>query len=301
MSIRVFAFPGVFFLAFVFAPSANADLIITGVFDGPLDGGEPKVIELYAAADIADLSRYGAGGANNGGGSDGVELVLGGSASKGDFIYIVDDNSDSAPGEEFVDYFGFAPALFFDSSSGIGSGPAAINGDDAVELFLDVTGAFSGGETVIDVFGDINLSGSGTAWDYLDGWAYRIDDTGPDGSVFDAGSWTFSGINANDGKTTNSGPNAFPIGSYSLSYGAGMLPEPSSSLLMLAGVLGLLLLGSRVRGRSGRDRLFTDSAAGRSRCVEIRMVSSGQGSAQSSAICRPLEKLHETPWVEPGR
>ena len=36
-------------------------------------------------------------------------------------------------------------------------------GDDAIELFYNTT----------DVFGDINTDGSGQAWDYLDGWAYR--------------------------------------------------------------------------------------------------------------------------------
>lgn len=34
------------------------DLMITGVFDGPLTGGSPKVLELYAVNDIADMSVY---------------------------------------------------------------------------------------------------------------------------------------------------------------------------------------------------------------------------------------------------
>jgi plastocyanin len=46
------------------------DLLISGVFDGPLPGGQPKGIELYVINDIADLSVYGVGSANNGGGSD---------------------------------------------------------------------------------------------------------------------------------------------------------------------------------------------------------------------------------------
>ena len=56
-----------------------------------------------------------------------------------------------------------------------------INGDDAIELFQD--------GNVIDVFGDI--SGSNEPWDYENGWAYRNSATGPDGSAFSLGSWSF--------------------------------------------------------------------------------------------------------------
>ena len=38
------------------AGSASGNLIITGVFDGGLPGGEPKVVELYATSAIADRS-----------------------------------------------------------------------------------------------------------------------------------------------------------------------------------------------------------------------------------------------------
>ncbi len=66
---------------------------------------------------------------------------------------------------------------------------------------------------VVDVFGDIATDGSGTAWDYLDGWAYRNDGTGPDGSTFTIGNWTFSGINALEGGTTNATVTSpFPAG-----------------------------------------------------------------------------------------
>ena len=68
-----------------------------------------------------------------------------------------------------------------------------INGDDAVELFKD--------SLVFDIFGDINVDGTGQPWDHLDGWAYRVDDTGPDDSTFVLANWTFSGVNGLDGDT----------------------------------------------------------------------------------------------------
>jgi len=156
-------------------------LKINGVIDGPLSGGIPKAIELLATADIADLSIYGIGSANNGGGSDGQELTLSGTASTGDFIYVASE----APG--FTSFFGFAP----DFTGNV----AAINGDDAIELFRN--------NMVIDTFGEIDVDGTGQAWEYLDGWASRVPGTDADGAAFNPANWTFSGRNALDGETSN--------------------------------------------------------------------------------------------------
>jgi hypothetical protein len=217
--------------------AADADLLVSGVFDGGLPGGEPKVVELFATADIADLSLFGVGAANNGGGTDGVELILSGAANAGDFIYLVEDDGQGALGVGFNTYFGFTPALIFDGSFANG-GAASINGDDAVEVFSDPTGAFTGSEVVIDTFGDINVDGSGEAWDYLDGWAYRNDNTGPDGTTFTISNWTFSGINVTDGVATNADLNPqFPIGTYSVAN----VPEPGMAALLVMGFVGMVI------------------------------------------------------------
>jgi len=178
------------------------ELIITGVFDGPLTGGTPKAVELYAVSDVADLSIFGVGSANNGGGSDGEEFTFPAvAASAGDFIYIATEDA------QFTAFFGFAPD--YTSSSA-----ASINGDDAIELFKN--------GSVADVFGDINVDGSGEAWEYLDGWAYRVSGTGPDGGAFAIGNWTFSGPNALDGETSNAtAATPFPIGTYAGDGGGG--------------------------------------------------------------------------------
>ncbi|NRA12626.1 MAG: hypothetical protein HRT57_11785, partial [Crocinitomicaceae bacterium] len=132
--------------------SPFGELIITGVYDATIVGGTPKGVEVYVANDIADLSQYGIGFANNGGGTDGEEFTFPAvSATAGQYIYV----SSEVP--NFTSWFGFAPDYT--------STTAAINGDDAIELFH--LGA------VIDVFGDINLDGSGQPWEYMDGWAYR--------------------------------------------------------------------------------------------------------------------------------
>ena len=129
---------------------ANAQLVITGVMDGPLTGGIPKFVELFACSDIPDMSIYGLGCANNGGGTDGVEFTFPADAvAAGTFIYCVDNTT--AITTAFADYMGFD----FDYDVGFAAGT---NGDDATELFL-----VSGTEpVVIDVHGDINLDGTGT-------------------------------------------------------------------------------------------------------------------------------------------
>lgn len=173
---------------------AGGSLVITGVIDGPLTNGLPKAIEVYATDNIADLSIYGLGSANNGGGTNGQEFGFPAvSATAGDFIYIASESTG------FAAFFGFSPDYT--------SGAVEINGDDAIELFRN--------GIVVDVFGDISQDGTGKPWEHLDGWVYRVDDTGPDGTVFVLSNWFFSGVNALDGETANAtATTPFPIGTF---------------------------------------------------------------------------------------
>jgi hypothetical protein len=175
------------------ASTAFGQLVITGVVDGPLTGGLPKAVELVAVMDIADLSEYGLGSANNGGGTDGEEFTFPAVAvSQGQFIYV------SADVDQFTAFFGFAPDYTSDAAN--------INGDDAIELFhLGM---------VVDLFGDINVDGTGEPWEHLDGWAYRLDNTS-DSPVFMLEDWYFSGVDALDGAVDNASAEVpFPIGTY---------------------------------------------------------------------------------------
>ncbi|MGH8915491.1 MAG: ExeM/NucH family extracellular endonuclease, partial [Acidimicrobiia bacterium] len=82
-----------------------------------------------------------------------------------------------------------------------------INGDDAIELFM------SG--SVVDVFGEITFA-TFPVWAHTDGWVYRVNQTGQDGSVFVPENWTSSGVNALDGETSNAtAAFPFPLGQYS--------------------------------------------------------------------------------------
>ncbi len=159
-----------------------ASLMISGVFDGPRSGGTPKGVELYVLHDIADLSNYGIGSANNGGGSDGEEFKFPAIAvNGGTFLFFASDST------EFNAFFGFDPA-FTDPS-------ALINGDDAVELFFQ-------GE-VIDQFGWTNVDGTGQVWEYRDGWAHRINNQRNNNGFFRPEKWVYSGLDELEGGATN--------------------------------------------------------------------------------------------------
>ena len=173
---------------------ASGQMIISAAFDGPLSGGTPKGVELYVLEDIPDMSQYGIGSANNGGGTDGAEYTFpAGKVAAGTFLYVASEST------QFSNYFGFAPNYT--------SSAMSINGDDAVELFF--------GTTVIDVFGDINTDGTGEPWDHLDSWAYRVDGIGPNDGIWFDGDFTYGGPNALDGCTSNAScENMIPLGSW---------------------------------------------------------------------------------------
>ncbi|BCY28051.1 hypothetical protein KK2020170_09190 [Flavobacterium okayamense] len=178
----------------VFGAPTNS-LVIIGVYDGPNTGGVPKGVELYALADIADLSLYGISSVANGGGSSAGTIGFtfpADALTAGQSIFV------STEATEFTNFFGFAPNYT--------TGVLNINGDDSVELYEN--------GVIIDTFGDVNADGTGTAWEYLDGWAYRVSNTGPDGT-FVIGNWTFSGINQLEGATTNALCTVpYPLGTY---------------------------------------------------------------------------------------
>ena len=64
--------------SFLSTTAGANDLILKGItdFTTPLGGNSGKAIHLTAVRDIEDLSLYGLGTANNGGGTDGVEYIF---------------------------------------------------------------------------------------------------------------------------------------------------------------------------------------------------------------------------------
>jgi len=204
--------------AAVFAPllltsSSQAVLLIAGVTDGDLSGGNPKSIILQAAAPVADLTLWGFGSANNGGGTDGEEFTLpAGSLAPGGVIVIAGNTAS----------FNFFNDNFVQNFTLLQSGFAAINGDDAVEVFND--------GSVFDVYGDPDTLGDGETWDYSDGFATRI---GTGAGAFDQANYASNAF-AFDNATEQQHIDVF------VASGFTAIPEPGSALLCGLAGLGFL-------------------------------------------------------------
>tara|TARA_B100000768_G_C11283717_1_gene380445 strand:- start:1367 stop:2974 length:1608 start_codon:yes stop_codon:yes gene_type:complete len=168
----------VVFAAIVFhgAAMGQTDLMLQGILDFtvPSGGSNGKAIHLVANSDIADLSVYGVGVANNGGGTDGQEYTFPAIAvAAGDNIFLA-RSMEAMESYLLTDCF----ATFEHTLDGTSS--ISQNGDDAIELFLN--------DEVIETFGDIDTDGTGEEWDYVDSWAFKVD-----------GAWTYGGTNCTDG------------------------------------------------------------------------------------------------------
>ena len=166
-------------------PAISLKGILALTWDGS-GGNDGKAIHLIANQDIADLSIYGLGIANNGGGTDGLEYSFPAmSVSVGDDILVAREPA------LISNYFGGCTNEFehvLQANTSISQ-----NGDDAIELFS--------GTTIIETYGDADVDGTGEAWEYKGSWAYKFN-----------GSWTYGGIDCSVGSsTTQSSSCVYPI------------------------------------------------------------------------------------------
>jgi hypothetical protein len=262
-----------------FVPS-NA-MILTGVIHA---GSAPKALELYVTEDLETLGQYGLGTAQNGGGTDGVEWTFPDEAADfGSFIYVANDP------DAFTAFFGFAPT-FTDAGA-----VSNFNGNDAIELFeVGVT---------VDIFGEVDVDGTGTAWDYTGGWAYRVNGTGPDGMTFVQENWMVSALGVLDGPVANEfSDDPFPTGTYNTTpdnvieskadLGVNVFPNPTrgevriSADVVIDAVRVLDAMGREVMTAKSRGPLvvmdFSDLTPG----IFTLIISDSFGVSQRTNILR---------------
>ena len=201
-------------LALVFAAQANADVIITGIVDGDLSGGNPKAIELYIDGS-EDLSNYSLQRSSNGG-SFGSTTALSGNYSD-TFVYLIGTSNGGVAAFDSV----FGTTGIF--ANRITSGTVTGNGNDAFRIV-------DGSNNVIDQVAPVSGSNS-----YQDSYMYRNDTTGPDGGWTDT-NWSIPGNGVLDGLDASQHEATVPFGTY-------VIPEPASLALIALG--GMLMLRRR--------------------------------------------------------
>ncbi|MCB0399008.1 MAG: hypothetical protein KDD26_05170, partial [Winogradskyella sp.] len=170
--------------------------IITAIVDGDCSGGNPKLLEIYASGTV-DFSLYSLENQTNASTTWGNTQDLSAlGIVTNSFVYITTTGSETALGSDF-------PSITFTNPNVLASNTMNVNGDDRVRIILTAD------STVIDQFGAEGIDGTGTTWEYLDSYAKRNNNTGPDGG-FNEANWTFGGVSALDTLgVCQSGPDTF--------------------------------------------------------------------------------------------
>ena len=173
-------------LALSMASAASAGLIISEVVDGDLSGGNPKFVEITNTG-ATDFTFTGGGIIMQANAATDLDIdvsLTGVTIAAGD-SYVIQSSANGGQ-SIFESTYGFAADLY--TSAGFS------NGDDR---YILTTADDS--SVIVDIHGDINVDGTGTAWEYLDSYAYRNADVlEGNGGVFDISEWFHAGVAALD-------------------------------------------------------------------------------------------------------
>jgi hypothetical protein len=179
--------------------TARPGVMITGILDGTLTGGCPKVIEIYVSGTV-NLNYYelwrSQNGAPFGSGTGAISSLFG--IYTNTFVYLVKTDHVNA----FHDVFGNEGIYANVFPMGIISG----NGNDGFQLRQKV------GSVVIDQVWMEDATDS-----YLDSYWYRKHGTGPDGG-WDPSAWETPGNDALDGLDEAGLRASVPFGTYAVTW-----------------------------------------------------------------------------------
>jgi hypothetical protein len=166
----------------IFSISARAQngLFISEVTD-PADNFNGRFIELYNSGtetvDFSTITMYLSRQSN--GTTTWGEVQLAGTVGAGETFVL--------GGSSFEAVYGFPP----DQLTGIITG----NGNDAYVLFLN--GNHTTG-IVHDIYGVVNIDGTGTPWEYTDSRAVRVEGVNVPRTIWDAAEWEINPANVQD-------------------------------------------------------------------------------------------------------
>ncbi len=188
--------------------------VITMISDGDCSGGTPKVLEIYANGTV-DFSLYSLENQTNSNTTWGntQDLSSFGTVTDG-FVYIVKDTDLTVFNTEY-------PSLT--DAAILVSNTINVNGDDRVRVIQ------SSDSAVIDQYGAEGTDGTGTDWEYKDGFAKRNNGTPANSGTFSSTNWT-NGNGTLDGEGSCQGGTLFETIIGVGSYVATASSDPSLSI-----------------------------------------------------------------------
>ncbi len=205
---------------------AGAVLIISEVVDGDLSGGNPKFVEITNTS-ASDFTFAGGGIVmqSNAATDLVVDVPLTGVTILAGDSYVIQSSANGGQ-EVFEATYGFAADLY--------TAAFFSNGDDRY-ILADADDGAGNATNLVDIHGEIDIDGSGAAWEYLDSYAYRLPGvTTGNGGVFDIAEWFQAGNGALD---TLDGPGHVALttpGTHNF------VPEPGTLALGGLGLLGVV-------------------------------------------------------------
>lgn len=226
-------------LAFPILSFGQGTPIITMISDGDCTGGTPKLLEIYANGTV-DFSLYRLENQTNASTTWGAAFPLTalGTITNG-FVYVNEAASSLSTVEAE-----YGTGLNIVSNSVIN-----LNGDDRIRIVRIAD------NVVIDQYGETNIDGTGTPWEYQDGYAYRTSGTLPTGQ-WEPSHWSFfNGGLDGEGTCQNGTPfgEIVGVGSYTSTT------SPATECGITAGGLTALTCNDNGTGNDSDDDYLTFS------------------------------------------
>jgi hypothetical protein len=209
--------------------ASAAGIIISEVVDADLAGGNPKFVELTNTSG-ADFT-FANGGIvlqSNAATDLDIDVDLTGVTIPAGDSYVIQSSANTGQAV-FESTYGFPADLYTDAFFS--------NGDDRyIVVSGDDTPGAGGVATladIIDIHGEIDVDGTGTPWEYLDSYAYRLPAvTMGNGGSFVLGEWFHGGVAALDA------PDDAQRTALALAFTTpgthNFVPEPASIAMLLA-------------------------------------------------------------------
>lgn len=178
--------------------SFGQEAVITGYVDSPCPSQLGRTVEIYVDGTI-DFTGWNLVRQANGGGFT-TNIDISGLGTLTDTFAYISNDAATVTSE-----FGISTNI-------IESGSITDNGDDAFQLI-------DGSSNVIDRFGEDGVDGTGTAWEHLDTYYYRVDGIPANGGAFSSVQFTYGALNLLDGEGLCNSASALstlvPFGTYS--------------------------------------------------------------------------------------